>query len=408
MSNPASDHRPRVLIFAPVYLPLVGGAEIAIKEITDRLPGWRFDLVCARYRRDLPAVETRGAVTVHRRGLGRPVDRFLLPVLGAAYAWRTWRAADVAVVWAMMASHGGVTAAVYTALRPATRLLLTLQEGAPPPAYVRRVGPLAALHRRVFRRADAVQTISTFLAHWAREVGFEGEPVVVPNGVDFARFAARIAPEKRAEIRRAHGFADGDVVVVTASRLSHKNGVDDLIRALDHLPPHYKLLLLGDGEDRAKLAALAARRPARGRVVFAGSHGHDALPAQLQAGDVFVRASRSEGLGNAFLEAMAVGLPVVGTPVGGIPDFLTDGVTGVFCRPDDPASIARAVLRLQTEPALRDRLVATGAALVRDRYGWDDIARALDRLLTGLRGSEPAAGPVATAASNGASRHAAA
>ena len=126
---------------------------------------------------------------------------------------------------------------------------------------------------------------------------------------------------------------------------------------------------------------LAEQKGLAERVKFLGSKGHDKLPEILQACDIFIRPSLSEGLGNAFLEAIAAGLPIIGTPVGGIPDFLLDGHTGVFCQVRNPESIAQAVMRIQTEPGLRDRLTAQSLVLVRAKYDWDKIAQQMDELL---------------------------
>ena len=240
------------------------------------------------------------------------------------------------------------------------------------------------LHTRIFRRADAVQAISRFLGKWATDMGFKGTPEIVPNGVDIAKFSRRQTTDDRKQIRRKFGYTDTDVVIVTASRLSLKNAVDDMVRSLAHLPENYKLLIAGVGEDEAMLEALVKEMNVASRVTFLGKKTHDELPALLQASDIFCRPSLSEGLGNAFLEAMAAGIPIIGTPVGGIPDFLIDGETGVFCQPRDPASIAKAVMRIQTEPGLRDKLVRRGEALVRKDYDWDGIAARIDGMLTSL------------------------
>lgn len=371
----------RVLIFATTYFPLVGGAEVAMKELTDRLPDGPFDLVCAKIRPGLPSIEKIGNVTVHRVGIGAPIDKFLLPLFGPLVALRIEGSRD-ALIWSLMASYGGFAALAYTWLRPRAKMLLTLQEGDPLEHYAARAGRLQFLHRLIFRRATAVQAISHFLATWATQMGFAGEPVVIPNGVDVVRFAASISTERREELRRTWGAAPTDTVLVTTSRLSLKNGIDDLIRSLSLLPPSYKLVIAGDGEDRASLEALGEQARLGDRVMFLGTRRHDELPDILHASDVFVRASRSEGLGNSFLEAMAAGLPIVGTPVGGIPDFLTDGQTGVFCEPQNPASIARAVQRIQEEPGLRERLIRQGAEVVRERFAWDGIAQRMHALLT--------------------------
>jgi glycosyltransferase involved in cell wall biosynthesis len=89
-------------------------------------------------------------------------------------------------------------------------------------------------------------------------------------------------------------------------------------------------------------------------------------------------------LGISFLEALASGLPIIATPVGGIPDFLHDGQTGVFCQPRDPASIAKAVLRIQEEPGLRQKLIKQGEELVKKDYAWEGITKRIERLLEGL------------------------
>ncbi len=374
----------RVLIYSTAYFPLVGGAEVAMKEATDRLEGYDFHMVCAAIKPGLKRVERIGNITVHRCGLGKPFDKMLLPVGGAIKGWWLMRKEKTPVVWSLMASWGGFAALAFTWLRPGAKLLLTLQEGDPLEHYAKRAGKLQFLHEKIFKRADAVQAISNFLADWALKMGFKGKPEVVPNGVDIAKFTQRISSEKRAELRRGFGFSENDVVLVTASRLSLKNGIDDLIRSLAHLPPNFKALIAGDGEDKDKLHVLAEQKGLKERVVFLGSRSHDELPAILQSAEIFVRASLSEGLGNSFLEAMAAGLPIIGTPVGGIPDFLADGETGVFCRPRDPESIAAAAKRIQEEIGLRERLVKQGESLVKEKYGWEGIAGEMNRILSGL------------------------
>lgn len=356
---------------------------MAMKEITDRLPEWQFDLVCAQIQSGLPPTEKIGNVTVHRVGLGLTIDKYLLPVFGSIRALFL-PGATTSVVWSLMASFGGFTALAFTWLHPSAKLLLTLQEGDPLEHYAKRAGSLQFLHEKIFQRANKIQAISRFLAEWATKMGFKGTPEVVPNGVDIAKFSTHISSERRAELRMSFGFSDSDVVLVTASRLSLKNGIDDLIRSLTSLPTNYKVLIAGEGEDRDKLTTLVAQKELKDRVVFLGAKNHDELPDILQSADIFVRASLSEGLGNSFLEAMAAGLPIVGTPVGGIPDFLTDGVTGVFCESRNPESIAKAVRRIQEEAGLREKLTLNGGMLVRERFDWNAIARRMNEILLSL------------------------
>lgn len=373
----------QALIFSTAYFPMVGGAEVAMKEVTDRLPDWDLHVFCARIRPGLISEERWGNVTVHRFGFGHPIDKYLLPLLAAPVAAWKFRASKP-IVWSLLASYGGFAALAYTWLRPSAKMLLTLQEGDPLEHYDKRTGALGFLHRAIFRRANSVQAISRFLGVWANKMGFQGTPHIIPNGVDISRFTSPISAERRHELRKEFGFSEQDCVIVTASRLSLKNAVDDMIRALPFLPEKYKLLIAGEGEDKGMLDELVAKLGVSSRVVFLGKRGHEELPGILMSADIFCRPSLSEGLGNSFLEAMSAGLPIIGTPVGGIPDFLVDGETGVFCEPRNPESLAKAALRIMEEPGLREKLIRQGAPMVEKGYNWEQIAKDIRIVLEGL------------------------
>jgi UDP-glucose 4-epimerase len=380
----SQQSKKRILIFSTAYYPLVGGAEVAIKEITDRLPGWKFDMVTARIKPGLASTEQIGNVTIHRTGFGKPIDKYLLPILGVIRALKVTNPNNTPIVWPMMASFGGFAALIYTWIRPRTKMMLTLQEGDPPEYILKRVGAFKPLFLGIFKRADSIQAISKFLANWGKEMGFKGEPVVIPNGVNIPHFSHKISDDERRALRSQFGFADGDTVLVTASRLVLKNGTDDIIKALSGMHDIYSLLVIGDGEDRQMLETLVTDLNLQSRVVFLGQKSHTELPALIQSADIFIRPSLSEGLGNSFLEAMSAGLPIIGTPVGGIPDFLIDGETGVFCEPRNPESIATAARRIQEEPGLREKLIRQGAELVSEQYDWEGIAKRMNNMFNSL------------------------
>lgn len=357
--------KPRIVIFSTAYLPLMGGAEVAIREITDRTTDFEFDLICARLRSDLVSTETIGRVRVHRVGFGVTFDKYLLPFLGTLKA--LFIKSDL--IWSMQASFGGFAALFYSWLRPSKRFLLTLQEGDPFERYAKRAGPFNFLHKKIFRRVDSVQAISRFLGDWAVNMGFEGKPRIIPNGVDVSRFATQglRAP-------------DGKVRIISVSRLSHKNGLDLLISALSLLPENVVLTLVGDGEDKEKLQAVAKELNVESRISFVGQKNHDEVVELFKQSDIFCRPSRTEGLGNSFLEAMAAGLPTVGTAVGGIPDFLNPE-TGWLCQPEDPESIAETIGRVIATPKEEVAAITQRAAnLVREKYNWNVIGREMTEL----------------------------
>ena len=132
------------------------------------------------------------------------------------------------------------------------------------------------------------------------------------------------------------------------------------------------------------LKALAKELGVFDRVTFLGNQSHEELPKILHASDAFIRPSITEGLGNAFLEAMAVGLPTIGTRVGGIPDFLHEGETGLFCKVRDHISIADAVAKYVKNPELYKTIQDKGQKIVLEKYSWNKIASQMDRVFKNM------------------------
>jgi len=116
------------------------------------------------------------------------------------------------------------------------------------------------------------------------------------------------------------------------------------------------------------------------RAFLLGSIPPDDAPKYLAASDIFIRPSLSEGLGSAFLEAMAAGVPIIGTRVGGIPDFLVDGETGLFCEAQNPQSIAEKIKLLLADETLRQKLITNGKKLVAEKYNWNIIVKQMEEI----------------------------
>jgi glycosyltransferase involved in cell wall biosynthesis len=228
-----------------------------------------------------------------------------------------------------------------------------------------------------------IQTISTFLGRWARSRGFKGPLEVIPNAVNTAHFGHEYPIEEVAAIAREELHKkSGEVLLVTTSRLVPKNGINDVIKALKFLPNTVRFLIFGTGPDEAILKQLVMRCHLNTRVDFRGQIGHAEMPLVLQACDIFIRPSRSEGMGNSFVEAMAAGLPVIATQEGGISDFLFDAkknpdksTTGWAVDRDSPEQIADAVKDIIANPEKVARVVATAKKMAFEKYDWDIIAR---------------------------------
>jgi len=386
----------RILIFSTAYFPFVGGAEIAVKEITDRINDGEFTLITARIDEKLPRVERIGRVKIYRVGPGfKLLDKFILPFAGFFKAINLNKRDNYDLIWSIMASQASIAAVLFKMLKPDKKLLLTLQEG-DEEEYLKRYvfcnnflfrTLIRPWHLLVFKRADYVTAISQSLKNRAIKNGVKVPIEIVPNAVKINHFSQKYSFSQLDDLKNRLGKKAGDIFLITTSRLVLKNAVDDVIKSLPLLPNNVKFIILGVGPDEKMLRNLTAELKVADRVRFLGRIDHQDLPKYLKISDIFIRPSLSEGLGNSFLEAMAAGIPVIGTPVGGIIDFLHDpstgsrrASTGLFCQVRNPNSIAEKVLLLVNDKLLREEIVSNAEALVDKFYDWDRIAEKMNNI----------------------------
>jgi phosphatidyl-myo-inositol dimannoside synthase len=246
-------------------------------------------------------------------------------------------------------------------------------------AMAERYKLLGRLAASAFERADAVTATSEQLV--ARAVALGADPdrsAAVYIGVDSEKFSPRPPdPEVRAEL----GAVAGSLLVVAVGRLAEVKGFEYLIAAAEHLEG-VSVAIIGDGELRATL-----ERMARGvrAVTLVGGMAHERVPDALAAADVVVvpsvvdRAGRVDATTSTALEALASARPLVATSVGGIPEVVEDGVTGLLVPPKDPIALADAITRLQSDPSLRNSLAERGRKFALERLSWAATAEAFER-----------------------------
>jgi len=206
---------------------------------------------------------------------------------------------------------------------------------------------------------------------------------VVPNGIDLARFAPR-APS--ATLRAALQLPPSAPIAVSVGRHVPEKGYRHLIDAaalLEQTKPGVHWVLVGDGELRSELEAQARRLDLASRVHFTGSRSD--VADLLALADVFALPSESEGFGRVLVEAMAMGRAIVATNVGGIPDIVLDGETGVLVEPADPVALAQAVRGLLDDPARAARLAEAGRQRAESTFSLgahvDGVERVWDEVL---------------------------
>jgi len=210
---------------------------------------------------------------------------------------------------------------------------------------------------------DAILAISDGVRDVLVRCGVTPERIrVVPSGIDLTPYAATF---DRAAIRRHLGLAPGDLLVLQVAALApHKSQTDFLRAAAITLERRAELRfwIAGEGPLRGALEAEHRGLHLGDRVQILGFR--DDIHDLLRAADLFCVSSYLEGLGTSTLDAMAAGLPVVATRVGGIPEAVTDGETGLLVPPRDAAALAEAILALAGDPARRAAMGAKGRVRV--------------------------------------------
>jgi phosphatidylinositol alpha-1,6-mannosyltransferase len=232
---------------------------------------------------------------------------------------------------------------------------------------------IAQTLRRVhLRLAHAIVAVSRFgRSALVERYGVEpGKIELIPDGVDLDRFRPQAA---QPELRARYGLT-GKRILLTVGRLSERKGMDCVIAALPDLvrrAPDLHYLIVGEGEYRSDLDRLVGERQLGSYVTFAGAVPDGELLDHYSIADVFVMPHRqlasgdTEGFGMVFLEANACGVPVVAGKAGGAPDAVEDEVNGLTVDGEDVGAIAQAIMRILSDPALRERLCAGGLARAR-------------------------------------------
>jgi glycosyltransferase involved in cell wall biosynthesis len=367
----------KILIYSIAYHPFVGGAEVAVKEITDRISDIEFYMITLNLDGKQRKYEKIGNINVYRVGNGN-MGKYFFPLTSLLKALSLNKKIKFNAVWSIMANYAGFGALFFKIFNPKIPFVLTLQEGDPIEHIKKRVGLFYPLFKQIFKKADIVQAISNHLADFAKKMGYADEVFVIPNGVDTYIFSRDYSEQELGALRWQFHKETKDVFLVTTSRLVVKNGINDIISALTFLPKNIKFLIVGVGSLEKDLKKMALELGLVNRVIFAGFVDYKEIPKYLKISDIFIRPSLSEGMGNSFIEAMASGLPVVATPVGGIPDFLKENKTGLFCKIKNPESIAFCVNKILDNEILRKELILNASKMVTKDYDWARIVKKME------------------------------
>ncbi len=372
--------RTRILKVVPTLM--CGGTENQFMTLGRLLDRSRFDVGFACLRRWGPFVEELGQ-------LGIPLQEYQIAT------FRSLRALGQQARLARQILHGrvdivhaynfyGNVFAIPPARLVAPVVIASIRDRSPYLTPMQK-----RVQRYACRFADRILVNADAVKEWlVREEGYDAARIVViRNGVDMTRFQS---PPAGVPLRRELGLDADARLVVVVSRLAPLKGIEHFLQAAAALSPRYpdvRFLIVGETSPPnpaylKQLQELAHSLGVAHVVTFTGLRSD--VPAVLGAADVAVMPSLNEALSNVLLESMAAGAPVVATRVGGTPEALIDGDTGLLVEPGDPGAIVTAVSRLLDDRELARRLGCAARRLIAERFSVERMVHATEELYTTL------------------------
>jgi len=380
-----------ILTLIDNYFPLVGGAEKQAAALASRFQSHGHEVMVVTERKD-PAWKAREVVD------GVPVYRISYPKLRligavvlfvrlAAYLVANRRSYDVIHVhivkyFAFIASVigpmlGKRVVVKFSGWEELDRGILN---------DTVRARPVYRLISWGVKRADCFVAISSEIEAALVRCGFPAERITrLPNGVDTSRFGSGA---DKASTRKALGMRDDATIAIFVGRLVNEKGLGYLLDAwadVSAIHPEAILYIIGDGYLAGELHSKVDELGIGKFVVFTGevSNVHE----YMRASDLFVLPSLSEGLSNTLLEAMATGLPVVGTKISGNTDLIDDGVNGIVVEPGDSGWLASALKTMVGDAAVRERMGEASRVMIDRGYSLEHVATTYERIFAGERGA---------------------
>jgi glycosyltransferase involved in cell wall biosynthesis len=371
----------RLRIAHLIYSPAVGGSEMIAADICGQLDRSVFDpLILFMYQtpglmpeilseRNVPTCnlnQTRvkrlfGPLLSFKALVGLKID--LLHVHHVPLWQNIWQAAKLAKIPVILTEH-----AKYSISRS-----IKLQEAC----------------GKAARKANCFTTVSKDLKNYfVKEIGISEESItVIPNGVDTSRFTPG---PKNGVLQELLPYKFAGKVLISIGRLTEAKDQITLLSAMELLKKQGRnifLIVVGDGELRIPLEKEIAQKDLTHCVYLAGSRSD--VYRLLPGADAFILSSKREGVPMSILEAMAAGLPVIATKVGGIPEVIKDGQNGILVPPEDQNSLANAICRILDDPGFAANLGSRARTTVEENYSIQAVTEAYTKIYLSIFQKNP-------------------
>lgn len=352
-----------ILMLSNEFPPTLGGVQTHVYELSRALvsQGHTVTVITRRHRNSWPRLEILEGIRVIRLRLSN--SHWI-------YNWQLNRA-----IKAMHQKHKIDVIHVH-GMRPldATRKLnIPVIFTNHTSSFLRRIhqgnNVLHKMHIQL-KHCAMILAPSEELVNASRLTGYSGPCMFIANGVDGLRFSPG-----HSTLRQTLGISDGAIVAILARRLVAKNGVLHLAEALKRIQHQdFHLIVAGDGADRPNFEALVREAPCAERVHMLGGVDNSRMPDIFRAANIAILPSLMEATSIAGLEAMASGLALIGTRVGGIPVIIEENKTGLLVPPQDPDELAKAINQLVNAPERTLEMGMNAIIKVQNEFSWQRIA----------------------------------
>ena len=372
---PYNGEKMKIAVLVPLFPPMwLGGTEIATWNIARHLTERRHDVhVVTLLDRGLPKESVEDGFHIHRIALGK------VRWLEAVWFW-------LRMFWLLRRMNPDVVhiQSINPFAIPAVLARKFLRKpyvvcGRGSDVYLpwRRFRFKKPISSLLLKNASIVIALTEDMRRAMRKI-CDRDIIVVPNGIDLEQFENLSRKRARSELQ----IEEQEKVILFVGKLLPVKGVQYLIQAMDIIrrrEADARLLLVGDGDQRDCLRSLVKQLNLGKHVTFVGWVSNEKVPKYMAASDVFVLPSLSEGFALVILEAMASGLPIVATRVGGLPDIVKERRNGFLVEPRSPMEIAEKILLLSADGELRRRFSRNNKRKVK-AYSWPAVVTRIEEI----------------------------
>ena len=356
----------------------MSGAEVAVKQITDRIDHYSYDLICARFRKDLPSQEIIGNINIYRVGWGNnKLDKFFYPLLALIKAWQLKTKKRYDIIWGIMASYAGLTAMLFNLFTPSAKYFLSLQKGEDKKYFFKYTWFWYPFYRMIYSRADVIQGTSSFHIDRSRKHGYQGKVHIITNGV-ISNTSHEYSQDELNSLKQRIGFNEQDIILtIKTTAFKRDDEIVDALQALKLLDEKYKIMILSTASNHDNFKNMAQNIGVAHRVKIINYDLNFDLIKYLKISDLFLKISRGARLGTTLMEAMLCQIPIVASDVAGVNDIIIDQHNGLLCCVADTKDIATKIKKVTTDNKLKTALIKEGYSSVERIYDWETVAESI-------------------------------